>query len=53
MAATCKRCHGNGEIVRDWEIYLHGNPDDPADEGVEECPDCDGTGEEESEAGDE
>lgn len=40
----CSRCQGNGEIVLDWETYLH-----PADLAAEEasvadCPDCDGIG---------
>lgn len=38
---TCARCQGNGEIIVDWEIYLHGNNDEKA---IRECPDCDGTG---------
>ncbi len=41
----CQRCKGNGEIVADWDRYLHPGPDDPQDAGVAECPDCDGTGE--------
>lgn len=44
MSETCERCQGNGEIVLDWETYLH--PRDLADEerSVAECPDCDGAG---------
>lgn len=41
----CQRCKGNGEIVVDWDRYLHPGPDDPDDAGVAECPDCDGVGE--------
>lgn len=40
----CERCQGNGEIVTDWERYLHGREGDKGDEAVAECPDCDGTG---------
>lgn len=40
----CERCQGNGEIVVDWEAYLH--PVDLAAEerSVAECPACDGEG---------
>ena len=38
---TCDRCQGNGEVVTDWERYLHSQP---GDEAVAECPDCDGVG---------
>jgi DnaJ-class molecular chaperone len=41
---TCERCQGNGEIVTDWERYLHALPGDAGDEAVAECSDCDGTG---------
>lgn len=41
----CERCCGNGEIVTDWNRYLHPLPDDVGDEAVADCPDCDGTGE--------
>lgn len=45
----CDRCQGNGEIVTDWDRYLHGmgTPKGGEDEAVIECPDCDGTGEDE------
>lgn len=41
----CERCQGNGEIVTDWERYLHPRVGDVGDEAVAECPDCDGEGE--------
>lgn len=44
-AEQCPRCCGNGEIVTDWERYLHPQPGDVGDEAVTDCPDCDGTGE--------
>lgn len=37
---ACERCQGSGEIITDWEAYLG----DAEGDGVEECPDCDGTG---------
>ncbi|QTH19740.1 hypothetical protein HRJ34_15330 [Rhizorhabdus wittichii] len=40
----CETCQGNGEIVLDWDVYLHPPEDAPADAGVADCPDCDGTG---------
>ena len=40
---TCTRCMGNGEIVTDWDAYLH-PPKDATEEAVADCPDCDGTG---------
>lgn len=42
--AVCERCHGNGEIVTDWDRYRHPHPDDKGDEAVAECPDCGGEG---------
>ena len=42
----CPRCQGNGEIVTDWNRYLHPRPGDVGDEAVAECPDCDGYGSE-------
>lgn len=42
---NCERCQGNGEIVTNWERYLHGLPGDKGDEAVADCPDCDGRGE--------
>ena len=44
MTETCTTCQGNGEIVTDWERYLHALPGDVGDEAVSECPDCDGAG---------
>lgn len=41
----CERFQGNGEIVIDWDRYLHSHPGDKGDEAVAECPDCDGRGE--------
>lgn len=41
---NCERCQGNGEIVTDWDRYLHGHEGDKGDEAVAECPDCNGTG---------
>lgn len=40
----CERCCGNGEIVTDWERYLHAHDGDVGDEATEDCPDCGGTG---------
>jgi DnaJ-class molecular chaperone len=40
----CETCQGNGEIVTDWERYLHPHHGDVGDEAVADCPDCDGTG---------
>lgn len=45
ISTECPRCCGNGEIVTDWERYLHAQPGDKGDEAVADCPDCDGTGE--------
>lgn len=41
----CETCQGNGEIVTDWNRYLHCHPGDLGDEAVADCPDCDGRGE--------
>jgi hypothetical protein len=41
---TCERCQGNGEIVKDWETYLHPASLEDKERSVAECPDCDGTG---------
>ncbi|MFN3387478.1 MAG: hypothetical protein ACK40O_00990 [Allosphingosinicella sp.] len=38
----CERCQGNGEIVTDWERYLHGPLDENGDDAVAACPDCGG-----------
>lgn len=43
----CKTCQGNGEIVTDWERYLHGRTGDTGDEAIADCPDCDGRGDDE------
>ncbi len=40
----CKKCQGNGEVVRDWERYLHAHVGDVGDEATEPCPDCEATG---------
>lgn len=40
----CPRCAGNGEIVTDWEEYLHPPKGAPGDHATAECPDCGGTG---------
>lgn len=41
---TCQRCQGNGEIVTDWDRYLHPLKGELGDEAVAECPDCSGEG---------
>lgn len=41
---TCERCQGNGEIVVDWEKYLHPETIAEEESSVAECPDCDGEG---------
>jgi DnaJ-class molecular chaperone len=41
---TCKRCQGNGEIVTDWDSYLHPANLAAEENSVAECPDCDGEG---------
>lgn len=41
---TCETCQGNGEIITDWERYLHARKGDTGDEAVAECPDCSGQG---------
>lgn len=45
MKIMCEKCQGNGEIITDWDRYLHAEPDDEGHEGTAECPDCDGEGE--------
>lgn len=40
----CDTCQGTGEVVTDWEGYLHPPTEAPGDFGTAECPDCDGTG---------
>lgn len=40
----CPDCDGNGEIVTDWERYMHSLPGDKGDEAVADCPNCDGRG---------
>lgn len=44
MAETCNRCQGNGEIVLDWEAYLHPANLAAEEASVAECPDCNGEG---------
>lgn len=41
---TCDECQGNGEIVTDWDRYLHAYEGDVGDEAVAECPRCSGQG---------
>jgi len=41
---TCERCQGNGEIVVDWETYLHPPSLAAEEKSVMECPDCNGEG---------
>lgn len=50
MAGQCDRCCGNGEIVTDWDEYLHPPEDADPDAGTVECPNCDGTGSNETES---
>mgnify|MGYP003510109096 CR=1 FL=1 len=38
----CETCQGNGELVTDWERYLHPQSGDKGDEALIDCPDCDG-----------
>lgn len=45
VTIQCDTCQGNGEIVADWERYMHAHDGDKGDEAVSECPDCNGTGE--------
>lgn len=40
----CDRCQGNGEVVTDWDKYLHAHGSRIGDEAVAECPDCSGIG---------
>ena len=44
VSVPCERCAGNGEIITDWDRYLHGELGDKGDEGTVDCPDCSGTG---------
>ncbi|MFG1332069.1 hypothetical protein V5F41_12555 [Xanthobacter autotrophicus] len=44
VEVDCQNCAGNGEIVTNWDRYLHSHPGDTGDEAVAECPCCDGTG---------
>lgn len=41
----CYTCHGNGEIITNWDRYLDPLEGDVGDESVAPCPDCDGKGE--------
>ena len=40
----CPTCMGNGEVITDWERYLHAHTGDVGDEAVADCPDCAGVG---------
>lgn len=40
---TCETCQGNGEIVTDWERYMHGPLDEKGDDAIAPCPDCEGS----------
>ena len=40
----CQRCQGNGEIVLDWDAYLHPENLAAEEKSVAECPDCNGEG---------
>lgn len=44
MNPDCERCQGNGEIVIDWETYLHPVNLAAEEASVAECPDCNGEG---------
>ncbi len=50
MAEQCDRCCGNGEIVTDWDEYLHPPKDADPDAGTATCPNCDGSGSNETES---
>lgn len=41
---TCERCQGNGELVVDWEKYLHPASLKEEESSVVECPSCHGYG---------
>lgn len=41
---TCKQCCGNGEIVVNWEQYLHPSSREAEEKSVAECSECSGTG---------
>lgn len=40
----CDQCQGNGEIVTDWETYLHPPNGAEPDAGTKDCPNCQGIG---------
>lgn len=42
--ATCECCQGNGEIVTNWNDYLHPANREAEEKSVAECPNCDGEG---------
>jgi hypothetical protein len=42
--SICERCQGNGELVVDWEKYLHPVSLAEEESSVIECPDCHGYG---------
>lgn len=44
VTEPCQTCQGNGEIVTDWDRYLHAHEGHAGDEAVAECPDCNGSG---------
>lgn len=43
-ALPCDACSGTGEVITDWERYLHPQPGDAGDEAVADCEACDGRG---------
>lgn len=40
----CSRCAGNGEVVTDWDEYLHPPEGSDGDHATEACQICNGTG---------
>jgi hypothetical protein len=40
----CPECQGNGEVITDWDRYLHTHDGDKGDEAVAECAECNGEG---------
>lgn len=44
LTVTCEPCQGNGEIIVDWEAYLHPANLEAEEKSVKECPDCNGEG---------
>ena len=41
-AKFCETCQSNGEVVTDWERYMHGPLDENGEDAVAPCPDCNG-----------